>query len=195
MSGITITRRGLLAGTGAVCATMALGGAGKALAGNNSLLRPPGGQDEADFIGKCIHCDRCWSICPLACIKRADFSDGVLNARTPTMDFHKGYCDFCNKCIEVCPTGALSAFDPEKDYMGIAHIDTDTCLSYVRNACDKCFDVCRYEGLIISQDNHPIIIPEKCNGCGECVYACNVNIYGSFDGNRKRAVEVERTER
>lgn len=185
-----ISRRALVAGVCAACGVAAVGGFAKAY-GAEPLLRPPGGQDEGRFLATCIKCDRCWSVCPLECVARADLADGLANVRTPTMDFHRGYCDFCGKCIEVCPTGALEPFDPEVDKIGVARINEDRCLNYLRGYCDFCVLACRYEALVIDANGHPVVDEARCNGCGECVEACESNVYTSFDGSRKRAIEVE----
>lgn len=188
-----VTRRDFTLGVGVACGLVAFGGVSKAFAGDGALLRPPGAQDEDRLLSRCIKCDRCWSICPLDCLKRADLSDGVLNARTPIIDFHRGYCDFCGKCQEVCPTGAIGAFDPSVERIGTARIDEEMCLSYVKGSCDKCLAACRYDALVANENGHPVVVADLCNGCGECVFACDVNLFGSYDGSKLRAIEVERS--
>ena len=58
------SRRMFVAGALSVASLFALGGAGKALAGQRVPMRPPGAQDEARLWGACIKCDRCRSVCP-----------------------------------------------------------------------------------------------------------------------------------
>ena len=69
---------------GALAFFLGLGGGGKALKARE-LLRPPGGQDEANFIAKCLKCDRCRSVCHTSVIGPANLADGLLDARTPVM--------------------------------------------------------------------------------------------------------------
>ena len=108
-----LTRRSFV-GLAVACAACAgVGGVGVAFAGEGELLRPPGGQDERNLAAACLKCDRCRSACPTGAIAVASVGDGFLRARTPVLDFHKGYCDFCDRCIEVCPTGALRPFNEE----------------------------------------------------------------------------------
>ena len=120
-----MTRRSFV-GLAAVCAVGAgVGGAGVAFAGEGELLRPPGGQDERALAAACLKCDRCRSACPTGAVAVASVGDGFLRARTPVLDFHKGYCDFCGKCIEVCPTGALRSFDETAEKLGVAVVQKD----------------------------------------------------------------------
>ena len=62
-----ITRRTLLEGGAGIMLLAALGGGARALAGDAELLRPPGGQDDARFFGKCVR----WIRCVGACLSRA----------------------------------------------------------------------------------------------------------------------------
>ncbi|MBR2790475.1 MAG: 4Fe-4S dicluster domain-containing protein [Eggerthellaceae bacterium] len=186
-----IDRRELLMGIGGIVGMFAVGGIAYAVdpPERDALLRPPGGQYEK-FAGLCIKCDRCRTVCPLGCVSFSGLEDGLISARTPVMDFHKGYCDFCNKCIEACPTGALRAFDPAMEKIGIAVIDTEACIAYERAGCTQCFDICEYDAIVVEQGSFPKIINDRCNGCGECVYVCPSNVYGAFRGSFNRAVEV-----
>ena len=100
----SITRRGVLVGAGAVAGMFAVGGAAYALEGEDrGLLRPPGAQDEAHFRATCLKCNRCETACPQHCLRTGVLEDGLLNWRTPIMDFHRGACDFCGVCEDVCP--------------------------------------------------------------------------------------------
>ena len=95
----SITRRGVLVGAGAVAGVFAVGGVAYALEGEDrGLLRPPGAQDEAHFRATCLKCNRCETACPQHCLRTGVLEDGLLNWRTPIMDFHRGVCDFCGLC-------------------------------------------------------------------------------------------------
>lgn len=187
----TQTRREFVAGACLFAGTLALGGVAKAVTPEEAeLLRPPGGQDESSLRALCIKCDRCRSACPQHCVEPAAVSDGFLLARTPKLNFHRGLCDFCGKCIDACPTGALHAFDPYADKIGIARINTEKCISYTRGTCTVCQGSCPYDALTFNENNHPEIDASLCNGCGACVMVCTSNVNRAFDGNRERAVEV-----
>ena len=71
--------------------------------------------------GFTLHSDRGWhyrtpdsvSYTHLDVYKRQHLEDGILNMRTPSMDFKAGWCDFCTtepdgpQCLKVCPTQAI----------------------------------------------------------------------------------------
>ena len=192
-----LTRRTLITGGAGAAVVLAFGGVVKYAFGSTPLLRPPGGQDEDHFIATCIKCDRCRSVCPLNCISVANMNDGLLNARTPKLNYHRGYCDFCNKCIECCPTGALKAFDPVKEWISPASLDTALCIAYQPSGpgCRRCVNECPFDAIHADSIGRPILDTNKCNGCGYCEYICPSNSFRAFSGIRKRAITVEATER
>lgn len=190
-SGSTTTRREFVVGLSAFMGLMVLGGASKAFAADEVFLRPPGGQDEERLRSLCVKCDRCRSVCPLHCIEPISVDEGFLDARTPKLNFHRGYCDFCDQCIEVCPTEALLPFDPAVDKIGIAEVDPQKCIAYTRGSCVVCEGSCPFGALTFNEAGRPQIDESVCNGCGKCVMACNVNVNRTFDGSFERAIEVK----
>jgi ferredoxin-type protein NapG len=60
----------------------------KAIAGELTPVRPPASQSEEHFIGACIRCNRCRGACPRQIIVNCDFEDGIINLRTPRLNFH-----------------------------------------------------------------------------------------------------------
>lgn len=179
---------------------VALAGAGVAgtLTGKEALLRPPGGQDEKRFIGLCNRCERCVSVCPTQAIGVAHLGDGIANARTPVMRFNLGLCDFCGDCTNVCPTGALAPFNVEAAQagdvaaarIGIAELDPSICLSYVSSSCNLCYTECPFEAVELDESGNPVVIGEKCNGCGVCENVCPVLSLRSYIGGKARAITV-----
>lgn len=191
---MSLTRRDFIGGVASAAALCGVGGVTVAFKGNESLLRPPGGQDESDFIGKCIKCDRCRSVCPQDCIGLATIEDGLLKARSPRMDFHKGVCTFCDRCIEVCPTGALQPFNPDVERIGLAELNRDRCVAW-RNpgSCKKCVDACTY-GAISMSDGIPVVDEGLCNGCGRCEHACPALVLLSLSEGQDRGIVVRKAE-
>lgn len=197
-----ISRRGFLLGGAGAVSMVAVGGMGAALPAEAGLVRPPGGQDESVLLGACIKCDRCRSACPNNVVDVAALEDGLLNARTPKLNFRKGYCDFCQghdglRCVASCPTGAISAgFDPWSDKLGMAVVDESECLLYRSGShyCSKpCIDACEYDAFRYDEDTGQLVVAEdRCNGCGACEHACISSSYGSFTGSARRGVNVEK---
>ncbi len=190
MDGSLLTsRRAFLGFCGAGALSMGFGAAVAGLSGDGELLRPPGGQDEARMHASCLRCDRCRSICPTGVIGIAPLEEGILNARTPTLDFHRGYCDFCALCETVCPTGALGSFDPSTEKIGTAVIQEDRCIAFV-GGCTECFKACPYGAISLDASNRPVVDGSLCNGCGVCEYICPALAYRSFSGGTRRGVVV-----
>lgn len=191
---LPVTRRGLLAGGALVAASLAVGGAATALAGENTPLRPPSAQDEEKFLAACLKCDRCRSICPLGSIRTATVEEGLLNWRTPVMDFRRGICDFCGKCEDVCPTGAIAGVSAESSRIGVAVVDQERCIAWIQGSCRVCADACPYEALSVDGSGRPVVDVTRCNGCGICENICPSNTYRSFSGGTKRGINIERSE-
>ncbi len=188
-----ITRRGFLIGAAGAAGLFVVGGVAVALDApeERSLLRPPGAQDEVRLLANCIKCDRCRSVCPTGAIVTALVEDGLAEARTPLLDFHRGYCDFCGKCLEVCPTSAIVAFDEAREKIGIAVIDESECVAFRQGGCRVCVDACPYQAISVDGSGRPVVDEAVCNGCGVCEYVCPSATYGSYSGSGARGVNVE----
>ncbi len=186
-----ISRRGVIAGGAAIVSMFALGGAAYAIGSDNEVLRPPGAQDSSRFLGACVKCERCIMECPQSCLRTGVLEDGLLNWRTPIVDFHAGLCDFCGRCEDVCPTGAISGVDAEANIIGIALIDQERCIAWLQGGCRVCVDACSYGAISLDSANRPVVDESICNGCGACEYVCPSNTYLSFSGGTTRGINVE----
>jgi len=187
---MSMTRRDLFKGVACTAVFCGIGGISFVGKTGDGLLRPPGAQDEDAFIGLCIKCDRCRSVCPHDCVGVGRLEDGLISARTPVMDFHRGLCDFCDRCREVCPTGAIGGFDKDVDKIGIAVIREDRCVAWKNpGTCVKCEDACEYDAVSIV-DGIPVVDEERCNGCGACEFACPALVYTSLSDGSDRGIVV-----
>lgn len=178
------TRRAFIAGTVGAASLLVLGGAGSALGRGETILRPPGAQDANRFDALCVKCDRCRSACPHGCIALCTLDQGFLDARTPRLDFQRGYCSFCDACADVCPTGAIaSGFEEDVEKIGVAVVDEARCLAFNGGGCERCADSCPYDAVDFSK-TYPVVDADSCNGCGMCTYVCPSNSLRSFTGSR-----------
>ena len=194
-----MTRRTLCLGIGGAAVMLGLGTL--KYTGKNPITRPPGGQDEDRLISACIRCEKCYEICPRGVIKPAHIEDGLLNMRTPTLDFSANWCDFCAEedggeplCVKSCPTEALklpSGATAKTTIIGKAVINTDWCLAYRLIGCRFCYDACPYEAMELDKNLRPVVITDKCNGCGACESVCVSLQNGSIsEGATARAITV-----
>jgi len=188
-----VSRRAFALGAVGFAGLFAVGGAGVAFNGERALLRPPGAQDEDAFLANCLKCDKCRSICPQDCISVGVLEDGIVNFRTPKMDFRKGYCTFCDKCTQVCPTKAVLPFDENVEKIGVAVIDASQCIAYEKNGCQKCVDACAYDAVHLDDAGRPVVDAGVCNGCGQCEYVCPSSSFRSYSGSKNRGINVERS--
>lgn len=150
-------------------------------------LRPPGAVREKLFPGKCIRCGRCVEVCPYRSIIMLDIRHGI-HAGTPLIEAENIPCYLCMKCVEVCPTGSLQRLRQPETRMGLAVINTFTCLAYEGiTLCRTCYDKCPFvEKAIRLLQLKPVIDEQYCTGCGICTNACPVT---TADG--KKAVNIE----
>ncbi len=188
-------------GTGVV-----LAGAGKLLeiapARSKYLLRPPGAQDEAQFLSRCIRCADCLRICPTNVLQPSVNESGPAGFGTPMLIARLGYCEFsCNSCGQVCPTEAiprLALEEKQRQVIGLAVINKERCIAWDEHIpCGVCEEMCpltpkaitlklgsgqgRGQGKGGGEEGEgggsvprPVVDSALCIGCGICEYKCPV---------------------
>jgi ferredoxin len=172
-------------------------------------VRPPGSVPEDLFLDLCIRCGQCFKVCPGPVLDAAGLEFGWESMWTPVARLdHAGCHQDCNFCTLVCPTGAIQPLPIEvkrKTHMGLAHIDTTTCLPFRadrRQDCDLCYVECKQagycaiemremqieldppppEGMFSDLELHemshirvPWVDANSCVGCGICQYRCHTS--------------------
>lgn len=186
-----VDRRTLVIGGLGAAAVLATGAGGKAFAAPDSILRPPGGQNESRFLAACLRCEKCRSVCPQNCVEACTLEDGLMSYRTPKLNFKRGACDFCGKCIEVCPVKALEPFDPSGQALGVAVVDEQECLAFTKSGCVVCVEACPYGVIALDGNNCPVVEESLCNGCGICELRCPSASLRSYSGAQQRGINVE----
>ncbi len=155
------------------------------------LLRPPGVENEDDFLDKCVRCGECMKVCLRSALYPASLQAGLYSLYTPTMVPRKGYCEYnCSLCGQVCPTGAipkLPVAKKQKAVIGLAVFDKNHCLPYAKKMnCMVCEEHCpvpdkaiRFESARELDYNgkavvlkKPYVVDDLCIGCGICEYVC-----------------------
>ena len=189
------SRRQFLAATGAAVVTVGLLGAEPAAKHEHAfLIRPPGAR-KPEFLSQCIRCGICLKVCPTSGLQPSLTQAGWAGLWTPVLAPRLGYCDFgCNACGQACPTGAIPPLDLEakrQAIIGHAYVDRSRCIPWVdgRN-CIVCEEMCPVpEKAIVLEDaevrnpdtgemvmvRRPVVIHERCIGCGICENRCPVN--------------------
>ncbi|MBZ4672686.1 MAG: 4Fe-4S ferredoxin iron-sulfur binding domain protein [Deferribacteraceae bacterium] len=192
-SKIDLTRRGMVSSSVSALVGMSLINVSLIKPEKNpSLLRPPGAENEKDFLALCIRCGGCMKVCPENFLQPAFLQAGIIGYWTPIGNPSFGYCVYnCNLCGQICPTGAiknLAIEDKKRFVIGTAFIDKNRCLPYAYNVnCMVCEEHCPTSPKAIFFDERtvlkngkeyivkkPIVNPELCIGCGICTYKCPV---------------------
>ncbi len=161
------------------------------------VLRPPGALAEEEFLAQCVKCGLCVEACPYDTLELSKPGDNN-PLGTPFFTPREIPCYMCQDipCVPVCPSGALNeaSVSGEKDdqtvldineaRMGVAVVDTKSCIAYWGIQCDACYRVCPLmDKAITLQYNRnertgkhailtPFINPDYCTGCGMCERAC-----------------------
>ncbi len=166
---------------------------------SNLVLRPPGALQEEDFLNSCIKCGICVDSCPYDTLILAKPEDNVAIG-TPYFKPRSIPCYMCPDipCAPPCPSGALdvnklkaqqdttenNGLDINKAQMGLAVIDTDTCIAFWGIQCDVCYRACPLMDDAISLEYErnertgkhaflkPVVNSNTCTGCGLCEHAC-----------------------
>jgi len=157
------------------------------------LIRPPGVDDEAEFLSRCLRCSQCMKVCPTAGLQPALLEAGPEGLWTPRLTPRLGYCDYgCNACGQICPSGAIPSLDLDRKrqaIIGVGVIDRNRCLPWAHGVpCIVCEEMCplpdkaihleeatatddRGEPIVVQR---PYVLPDLCIGCGICEYQCPV---------------------
>jgi ferredoxin-type protein NapG len=149
---------------------------GPAAVGNRPI-RPPGALEESLFLDRCSRCHLCIEACPEGAIFKAGPQHGPAVELSPIMEVTQRACMLCDgvPCAAACPSGALELVGrPEDIRIGTAAVLSNLCLNTRGEACDACLHVCPIgaQAIRIEEGSVPIIDPEHCTGCGQCVAHC-----------------------
>jgi MauM/NapG family ferredoxin protein len=142
------------------------------------VLRPPGALQEADFTSVCNRCGRCIKACTNKALKPMSITDGIECFETPQIVPREVNCILCLSCQEVCSTGAIAKVQVEKVKMGSAAIDKSRCLAW-NDSGKMCF-ICGEQCPVLAIDSDgskipkPVVLLDKCVGCGTCEKGCPV---------------------
>jgi len=149
------------------------------------LIRPPGALPEPLFSATCVRCGLCIQACPTHTLRPSGLEEGLAGLWTPRLDTREGPCDpHCRSCGVVCPSHAIRELPlPEKTNakIGTAIIERERCLAWNEDQhCMVCDEVCPINAIEVRPPGPgrsvqtPVVIPERCNGCGACEHACPV---------------------
>jgi len=169
-----------------------------------SLIRPPGVEDEDDFLAHCIRCSECMQVCATSGLQPTLFEAGLEGLWTPTLVPRLGPCDYsCTACGEVCPSGAIPLLDLEtkrQQIIGLAVLDRNRCLPWAyATHCIVCEEMCpvpdkavRLEEVTVIDPwgyevivQQPFVVRDLCTGCGICEFHCPMEAQSAIQVQRR----------
>jgi len=123
------------------------------------------------FEDVCQRCDDCIRACEESILIAGD-------GGFPTVDFRRGACTFCGACADACRHAALDRrISPP--WRLLATIG-DACLSAKGVTCRSCGDACDQQAIRFQLQTGGRALasldPSRCNGCGDCVATCPVQV-------------------
>lgn len=140
------------------------------------LLRPPGAQDEEDFVSRCLRCQECVRACMTGCLEPAGREYGARKQWTPRFNPALAKCEFelCGRtCARACPVGAIRRPADEDVRIGTARVDRRKCIAWAEGkACLVCHERCTYGAIEPDSRGRPRVVEERCTGCGACQNTC-----------------------
>lgn len=127
------------------------------------IVRPPYVIEGSTF-KECLTCE---AMCVNACEEKVIQRDqnGI-----PFVDFKTSGCSDCQKCLDACTPKVLG--DATKFIQGHAKIKMINCMSHQGTICFSCKEPCLENAIVFKGMLNPIILPEKCTGCGYCISVC-----------------------
>lgn len=126
-------------------------------------IRPPYASKGETFDA----CRTCEGMCLNACEEQIIVRD---ESNRVVLDFSTDGCSYCDRCLEVCTRDVLN--DPERFIQGYAKISMPSCLSHQGTICFSCKEPCMENAIVFKGMFEPIVLPEKCTGCGYCLGVC-----------------------
>ena len=123
--------------------------------------RPPFAARDDLFLAVCNGCGDCVSACPNNLLR--------LVHNKAELDIEYMACDLCGKCAEACQTHALYPYFPADT--GLRPKFGKDCITLQGQSCDVCRESCSQKAIRADLS----LVPDLCNGCGECKISCFVS--------------------